>query len=116
MNHTVGIMGNINIQNEANALVQPLILDGTRLLEYHNVNFTPVVTTVAHPNTPVDAEVENNELKYSKEMSANLEKTNENSLTFQPKESASTSSSYRTEAQTSTTYTQSETYSYQNFE
>lgn len=114
LNHTVGIMGNINIQNEANTTVQqPLILDSTRLLEFHNVTFTPVTTTVSHPNTSIDADCDKTNLV--KEMSASIEKA-ENLITFQPKESTSASSNYSAETPTSTGFTQSDTYGYQNFD
>lgn len=101
LNHTVGIMGNINIQDESNSTVQPLLVDGARLMEFHNVGFPQGVNAHMSQNNTVIS----NEGNSSENVTPlSMKKENDNLPTFQSKENAS---AYCTEAQTTTTFTQS---------
>lgn len=70
LNHTVGILGNINIQSETNNSIQPIILEGEKLLEFHNY--------------VVDQNVNDEDVKNEKE-SMDIEVNSKNSETFQTK-------------------------------
>lgn len=100
LNHTVGILGNIQIQAESNNQIQPIILEGEKLLEFHNVNYV------------VDQSVNDEGVKNENE-SMDIEVNSKNSDTFQTKGESSNCSQSES---TMVTFTQSEGFgTYQSY-
>lgn len=104
MNQTVSIMGNISLHTNAGTAVQPFMLQGTKL-EFQNVGFADQGATVSE-------EGESNGVKCKSEVNMEMERSSENSpSTFQ----SNGNSSFNSETGSPSTFTQSSSYSFQNY-
>lgn len=103
----MGIMGNIKIQNE----IQPLIIDSTKLVELHNaglVNLPSVIQTTNGEEIKLKSEVSTFNISQCEE---NIEKHEASaSGTFQDSTVV-----YSSVGHTSTTFTSSENFNFQNY-
>ncbi|KAF5288591.1 hypothetical protein FQA39_LY15370 [Lamprigera yunnana] len=113
LSHTVGIMGNVNIQSDGLHQPQPIIIDSTKLIQqFHNGNSFTTFTSIVNAAQVVDdnehkleSEVQNyvTELSHKEVCVEKMEMTDDNCVTFS------------TIVTSPSTFNSAERYGYQNY-